>query len=297
MTIPAVTAENFAARLLSGSVKRSYDPVVDLDWDAELDPQKYFLPPEVVSLYGTPTWDGMDDAQRRELSRQELVHIVTVGLWFENLLNRILLRELLTEDPSSNHAHYTLTEMGDECRHMVMFGQLIKHVEGKPYRLTPTMRLVARALPLAIHGPMVWVAALIGEEIFDAVQRRTLEDPDLQPIVSRAMRVHVIEESRHISFARDSLVRRVEDLSRAQRLYVRLSVAAAAPAFRWLLTAEAMYRRAGLDPTAAKREAQRNPHFRELRTYGFGSLAQFLDSNGLLGTIGRRSWRRAGFLA
>ena len=46
--------EEVAERLLKGSVKKSYSPIVDIDWDAPLDPDKYFLPPKTVSLYGTP---------------------------------------------------------------------------------------------------------------------------------------------------------------------------------------------------------------------------------------------------
>ncbi|MCE5292318.1 MAG: diiron oxygenase [Nocardiaceae bacterium] len=289
--------ESFAARLLSGSVKKSYDPVVDIDWDAPLDPDRMFLPPEVISLYGTSMWAQMSEVQRRELSRQELANALTVGLWFENVLNRILLRELLTDDPTSNHAHYTLTEMGDECRHMVMFGRLISQIEARPYRMKAPMRVVARALPSVLRGPMVWVGALLGEEIFDAIQRKTLDDPDLQPVVSRVMRVHVSEEARHISFARDSLSRQVGELSRAQRAYVQSLVAVAAPIFLWLLTNPAIYRRVGLDAKKAKAEALANPHFRQTRQYGFASLAEFLDRNGLLGRAGRRSWRACGFMA
>ncbi|CAM3866698.1 AurF N-oxygenase family protein [Smaragdicoccus niigatensis] len=289
--------ESFAARLLSGSVKKSYDPVVDIDWDAPLDPDRMFLPPEVISLYGTSMWAQMSEVQRRELSRQELANALTVGLWFENVLNRILLRELLTVDPTSNHAHYTLTEMGDECRHMVMFGRLISQIEARPYRMKAPMRVVARALPSVLRGPMVWVGALLGEEIFDAIQRRTLDDPDLQPVVSRVMRVHVSEEARHISFARDSLSRQVGELSLAQRAYVQSLVAVAAPIFLWLLTNPAIYRRVGLDAKKAKAEALANPHFRQTRQYGFASLAEFLDRNGLLGRAGRRSWRACGFMA
>ena len=51
----------------------------------------------------------------------------------------------------------------------------------------------------------MWVAALIGEEIFDALQRQIMEDPELQPMVQRLMRIHVTEEARHIQFARDGL--------------------------------------------------------------------------------------------
>ena len=54
------TRQEFAERLLKGSVKKSYAPVVDIDWDAPLDPDKFFLPPKSVSLYGTPMWDADD---------------------------------------------------------------------------------------------------------------------------------------------------------------------------------------------------------------------------------------------
>ena len=65
MTAPA--RQEFAERLLKGSVKKSYAPVVDIDWDAPLDPDKFFLPAKTVSLYGTPIWDAMSREQRIEL--------------------------------------------------------------------------------------------------------------------------------------------------------------------------------------------------------------------------------------
>jgi hypothetical protein len=36
-----LSREEFAERLLKGSVKKSYAPVVDIDWDAPLDPDKF----------------------------------------------------------------------------------------------------------------------------------------------------------------------------------------------------------------------------------------------------------------
>ena len=92
---PAVTREEFSERLLKGSVKKSYAPVVDIDWDAPIDPDKFFLPPHMVTLYGTPQWDAMGRDQQIELSRQELVNILSAGIWFENILNQALLRDLM----------------------------------------------------------------------------------------------------------------------------------------------------------------------------------------------------------
>ncbi|MFE3255277.1 diiron oxygenase [Nocardia sp. NPDC059091] len=289
--------ESFAQRLLTGSVKKTYDPVVDMDWDAPLDPDKLFLPPEVVSLYGTPLWEGMTPAQRRELSREELANVLSVGIWFENLLNRLLLRELMAGDPTSRHAHYTLTEMGDECRHMMMFGKVIERIGTRPYWPNRFERWTISALQRFLRGSMVWVGALVGEEIFDALQRRTLDDPQLQPLVARAMRIHVTEEARHIGFARAALADRVPTMSKAEVQYTRLCVAVAAPLLVYLMTNWHMYVRAGIeDGRAARKVARANPHSRRALGLGAANLGAFLDAQGLMGPIGKRLWRRRGLL-
>ncbi|WP_040691536.1 AurF N-oxygenase family protein [Nocardia vinacea] len=292
-----IPQESFAQRLLTGSVKKSYEPAVDMDWDAPLDPDKLFLPPEVVSLYGTALWESMTPQQCRELSRQELANVLSVGIWFENLLNRLLLRELMRDDPTTRHSHYTLTEMGDECRHMMMFGKLIDRIEARPYWPRLPGRLAIGALPLFLRGSMTWVGALVGEEIFDALQRRTLDDPELQPLVSRAMRIHVTEEARHIGFARDALARRVPTMSQAELVYTRLCVAVAAPLFVYLMTNRHMYDRAGLDGRAARRIATNNPYAKKALGTGAANLGAFLDKQGLIGPLGKRIWRWRGLYA
>ena len=193
---PATTTrQEFAERLLKGSVKKSYAPVVDIDWDAPLDPDKFFLPPRSVSLYGTPMWDEMTREQQIELSRQELVNTLSAGIWFENILNQALLRKVMHQDPTARSTHYELTELGDETRHMVMFGKAIEHLGAKPVQPRRYHRMIINTLPFAFVGSVLWVAALIGEEIFDSLQRQMMDDDELQPMVQRLMRIHVTEEA------------------------------------------------------------------------------------------------------
>src|SRR6185312_5973020 len=148
----AAGREEFAERLLKGSVKKSYAPIVDIDWDAPLDPDKFFLPPSVVSLYGTQQWDALTRAQQIELSRQELISILSAGIWFENILNQALLRDLMHKNPTSNATHYALTELGDETRHMVMFGKAIDRLGAKPIQPRRYQRMIINALPLGFKG-------------------------------------------------------------------------------------------------------------------------------------------------
>lgn len=288
--------EEFSERLLKGSVKKSYAPVVDIDWDAPLDPDKFFLPPKIVSLYGTPMWDQMTRAQRIELSRQELVNTLSAGIWFENMLNQALLRKLIHKDPTTRSSHYALTELGDETRHMVMFGKAIERVGAKPVRPRLYQRMVINILPLFFRGPVLWVAALIGEEIFDSLQRQMMDDPELQPMIQRLMRIHVTEEARHIQFARDGLRKRVPHMGRLNRWLIANVNGLGGWFFRYLFTNPVPYARAGLDARRARITARNSPHRHEIQVAGFAPLAAFLTEVGLMGRIARRGWTRSNFL-
>src|ERR1700733_1297772 len=253
------TRDECAGRLLKGSVKKSFAPVVDIDWDAPLDPDKFYLPPKTVSLYGTPMWDEMTRAQRIELSRQELVNTLSAGIWFENILNQALLRKIMHADPTSRATHYALTELGDETRHMVMFGKAIERVGAKPVRPRLYHRVIINTLPLFFLGSLLWVAALIGEEIFDSLQRQMMEDPELQPIIQRLMRIHVAEEARHIQFARDGARKRVQEMPRFNKWFMANLNGVGGYFFRYLFSNPIPYARTGLDPKRARAIARSSP--------------------------------------
>lgn len=289
--------EEFSERLLKGSVKKSYEPVVDIDWDAPLDPDKFFLPPRLVSLYGTPIWDEMTREQQIELSRQELVNTLSAGIWFENMLNQSLLRTILHEDPTSRSTHYKLTELGDETRHMVMFGKAIERIGAKPIQPKRFHRWIINLLPLAFQrGSMLWVAALIGEEIFDSLQRQMMDDAELQPIIQRLMRIHVTEEARHIQFARDGARKRVAEMPRMNRWFMANINGLGGYFFNYLFSNRVQYARAGLDVQRARQAARTSAHRREVQVAGFAPLATFLTEVGLMGPIARRGWKRSRFL-
>jgi P-aminobenzoate N-oxygenase AurF len=295
-SVTGPTREEFSERLLKGSVKKSYAPVVDIDWDAPLDPDKFYLPPKTISLYGTRMWDNMTHAQRIELSRQEFVNTLSAGIWFENILNQALLRDMMHRDPTARATHYALTELGDETRHMVMFGKAIERVGAKPVRPRRHHRLIINALPLVFKGSLLWVAALIGEEIFDSLQRQMMDDRELQPIVQRLMRIHVTEEARHIQFARDGVRRRVRDMPRINKLFMANINGLGGLFFRYLFTNPAPYKRAGLPVRQARLAALTNPYYHETSVIGFAPLAAFLEEVGLMGPIARRMWTRSKFL-
>ncbi|WP_171166645.1 diiron oxygenase [Streptomyces sp. I05A-00742] len=81
-----------AARLLRASAEHFSDPSVNIDWSVPVAPDQWFMPPELITLYGTPLWEAMDQDRRIALSRSEAVNWVSTGIWTELCPMRMLSR-------------------------------------------------------------------------------------------------------------------------------------------------------------------------------------------------------------
>ncbi|MGX7823624.1 AurF N-oxygenase family protein [Actinokineospora sp. 24-640] len=276
-------ADLVASRLLDASARGSYDPHVDIDWDAPLEPGKAFMPLERVSLYGTDLWRGLSREQRVELSKHEIASIASVGLWFEIVLMQLLVRHVYDLDPRSAHAQYALTEIGDETRHSIMFAKAITRFGAPAYGPVRLIRQAGKVYGALAGGPSMFGAVLVAEEATDRLQRATMDDPDMQPLIRMVNRIHVVEEARHVRFAREIVLRDTPKLTRAQR-----------EAHRWLLAVTAVgvidamvnpraYRSVGIDPRQGRAAALANPHHRETRRWMTEKVMSFLTDTGLVG--------------
>ncbi|SBT41894.1 AurF N-oxygenase family protein [Micromonospora auratinigra] len=288
--------EAVATRLLTASVRTSYDPTVDIDWSAPLRPGAYWLPPERSSLYGTPLWDGLSDEQRVELTKHEVASAAGAGIWFETILMQMLIRHYYDADPTSRHAQYALTEVADECRHSIMFGRLIEATGCPVYRADPVDHLLGRWLKATATGPQMYAAILIAEEILDSFQREIMNDESLQPLIRMVSRIHVVEEARHVRFARDELTRQVEAAGPVALGYARFVIGRAAYSITRRLVHPRAYAAVGIAPAVGRAAARANPHWRATLRWSAQRIAGHLTELGLVAGPGRLLWRRAGLL-
>jgi hypothetical protein len=285
--------ERTATRLLRASLENSYDPVIEIDWAAPPDPDKLYEPAHRVSLYGTPLWDSLDAGQRIELSKHEVASIASIGIWFETILMRMLLRQYHRQDPTSGHAQYALTEVADECRHSVMFGRMIAAFGAPVYRLGTRDELLGQFLTATARGVRMFAAILIAEELLDACQREAMVDESVQPLVRAVSRIHVIEEARHVRWAKEELERSTPLMGAAERAYSRLVIGRAAHMIARNLVNPEVYRAVGVDPAVGHRAAMANPYFRETLRWAGTKVTSFLGDLGLIGGAGMPFWRRS----
>ncbi len=235
----------------------------------------------------------MSREQRIDLSRHEVASLASVGIWFEVILMNLLSRHIYDEDLTSSHVQYAFTELADECRHSTMFGKLVDKLDAPAYGVGSKLHNLSR---LMFHLPMTassWTAILVAEEILDTFQREAMNDDSVQPVVRAVNRIHVVEEARHVRYAREELQRVVARTGPVamQRERVRTAIIAFQVATH--LIHPGVYAAVGLDVDEARRQVAASPHRAETMRWSAQRLVAFLRETGLVGGPSERLWHRA----
>ncbi|TQF02363.1 diiron oxygenase [Kitasatospora acidiphila] len=288
--------ERNAERLLRTSAKHSYDPMTEIDWSAPIDPDQFALPPHRVTLYGTELWRQLTPRQQAELSTRQLAGTMTAGIWFEILLMNGLIRHVYGQDLTTRHAQYALTEVADECRHSTMFAEYIRKTGYPTARPSRRADLRGRFYLQLNDITLTLAGAIFVEEFTDAMQREMMRDESLQPLARATARIHVVEEARHIGFAKPELARRWGRMTPARRaLFRRVLAFLASEAVRECVHPR-IYTLTGLDAVAAKRAARDNPHWQQARVDWARKAVDYFTDLGIIDASTAPAWRRAHLL-
>ncbi|MFE9857249.1 diiron oxygenase [Streptomyces sp. NPDC005780] len=277
-----LAGEDVARRLLDSAAKLSYDPATEVDWNTPLDTAHHGASPEWSTLYGTAYWQELTDAQRKALTRQEAASVASTGIWFEMILQQMVLRDMYAKDPTDPRFQWALTEVADECRHSIMFARGAAKLGAPAYRPRRPVVELGRAFKTLAFGEAAYAAILVAEEVLDVMQRDWMRDERVAPFVRTINNIHVVEESRHMKFARDETRRRLRTAGPLRRQINSLVVAIASYYIVTSMVNADVYANAGLDGARARAEAKANEHHKSLMRSSCSGLMEFLASARLL---------------
>ena len=287
----ALDADDELARLLTSSQKLSYDPQTEVDWDTPLDPDHYGLNPEWCTLYGTDLWDEMTQEQRVALTRHEVGSIMSTGIWFVMILQQMLLREQYTADVTGSEFQFALTEIADECRHSLMFARACQTMGVPHYVPARPVVEAARGLKSLAKAEVAYGAILVAEEILDVMQRDWMRGENVLPIVRTTSKIHVVEEARHMKFARHEIREHLDGASSLRRRQSAWVIATAAFVIVKSMVNPKVYENVGLDRSRALAAAKANEHHHNLMRLSCVHLMDFLSEVGLLTPAAMRRYR------
>jgi hypothetical protein len=227
---PAMSNNHHAlvGRLSRKSVQKHFEAYRDVDWN---DPEHAIDPtdprwekPADDPLGGTSWYQSRPQALRARIGLHHVVCQMKTGIAFEAVLGRGLFEFAAARPNRSPEFRYAYHELAEEVEHSLMFQEFVDRSGFDPRGLTGLDAFGARFVPRLgrVFPELFFVFVLGGEAPIDWVQRRSLRQKDLHPLLARIMRIHVTEEARHLAFAESFLRDRVPELGALRRLELRL---------------------------------------------------------------------------
>ena len=193
-------ASEIATRLSRASCKKFYDVYNAFDWPQTLQEGAWCMPPEQISIYGTPAYDALGEEQRKRLRLYEMANMFSLVLQGEKLLVQGLAHRLYSHSNNHEITEYLHHFLDEENKHMVMFGELCHRYIGKVY---PEKKFaLPREFAKAEEEVTFFCLAMVVEELGDYYNLVVEKDPRVDPLVREINKVHHIDEARHLAFGR-----------------------------------------------------------------------------------------------
>ncbi len=200
------------------------------EWDSySLDDGEYFMPPELLSIYGTEAYTNLTKEQKRELSRIEAIQVIYLYAYTESVMCYYLARHLVKSDFWSEEHAFILREQIEEYRHQDMFLRWLE-ILGKDFH--PVSRftkwwtwLEAIILPARYFFLLQIAIELISREVW----RICFQDMKVNKLVRDLCLMHEREEARHIAFSDTYIEKAFQDSGFFARtfwgIYIALDIA------------------------------------------------------------------------
>lgn len=291
-------------RLNELSVSTAFDPIEDIDWDnpdyaVDLD-DPIWISSAKSTLTQTQWFKELPKSAQLDLCLDIIAQRFGVGIEFENILQRGLLQfahhTLPFDSPEFRYCHHEVIE---ESRHQIMFKMLLERLgrdgEGipKPWSyLTPMIVRFSTLFP-----ELFFFYVLGGEEPIDHFQRGSIKDKKtIHPLLHRVMQIHVIEETRHLSFAHMFLAQRLKNVSRFGKMTLSRHVPILLRLMiNIMLVPSRNLRRKHKIPRAVMKEAfYNNPEFKDELVKCVSNTRAVAKNAGLITPWTKRFWALLG---
>jgi len=194
------TSAQLATRLTRASRRKAWDVYSSFNWTESLEADRWCMPPELISIFGTPVWEALSEEQRRRLSQFEIGNFFSLVLQGERPLVQGLVHRLYLRSSGREITDYLHHFVDEENKHMVMFGEFCNRYIGKIY---PEKKIsLARDYAKGEEEVSFFCKVMVVEELGDFYNVLIERDERVEPLVRELNRVHHVDEARHLAFGR-----------------------------------------------------------------------------------------------
>jgi len=254
-----------------------------LDWSQEVDlTNPLGFPDHFVSIYGSPTWEKLDERGRGEVRHH-------LEAWrFSQFLHGeqgalICSAKIVQTVPDIDSKFYAATQVMDEARHVEVYSRYLREKIQMAYPINIHLQTL---LEQAIADPRWDFTYLAMQVIIEGLALAafgTIRDLAVEPL-GKAINAYVMQdEARHVAFGRLALRDYYPKLSERERDQREEFAVEACYLMRDRFMAEEVWERLGFDTKECVSYARQSPFMREYTKRLFTRIVPTIRDIGLWG--------------
>lgn len=202
-------------RLSDLSIRSFQQPTAELDFARAPARDQLWMPPELLSLYGTPVYDTLSEEQILKLSQLEMSLFCSIFCYGEKEVVASFARLMLKRSFQDARV-YLYHFIREEMNHIFMFSELCARY-GTFY---PTLYSYVQGDlwdDPALDDLMSLVHVLVFEEIGHGINMYVARsEHDIPSLVRDINRLHIEDEGRHVGFGRHWIKAKASELLAAR---------------------------------------------------------------------------------
>ena len=279
-------------KLIEISLRKPLDPETFVPWKATLQEGQYYLPPHLISLYGTDLFEKLTAEQRLKLGKSELGQAIFSYSWSEGIMCLFMTRYIMKLAPDSLEKRFLLRELIEECRHQQMFNKSLTQLNITPVPPAPIHRFLGMITAKYMSPGAMFLGTLAVEYVTDMYGSAIHRDHNCHLMARKMSQLHNIEEGRHIAFTEDLLERFTQKATFFTRVVYSILALGNVCFMRSLYVQKRFFEEIGVDdPGLYYRVAKRN--YRSIfGRYCLKSLVDYMEHIRGFNWITRPIWER-----
>jgi hypothetical protein len=302
---PEAEYQELLKRICAASVTRRFEAYRDIAWDdpemrVDPDDSRWELS-EDHPLGATGWYQSQPAGIRSRIGLNLSAGFCYTGRIFEGILSRGLLRFAATQPHNSLEYRFAYHEVIEEAHHSLMFQEFVNR-SGMPVPVVDD-EFVQGSSGVAEFGTtfpeMLFIYALGGEDPIDYVQREDHRKGSTRPpLIQRISQIHIVEEARHVAFARSYLRLNVPKLNDERRTEMSLAVPVILGEMskRMMQPPEHIITTYDIPQDVIDEAFTNNPAHRHVVVASLAKVRDLCEELGLMTTEARELWRQAGLL-
>jgi hypothetical protein len=294
--------DSIIARLSKQSVDKHFEAYRDVPWDEDgfaIDPEDPRWELWKGDALRTTSWfESQPMEVRSRIGLHRTAAAMRFGAQFENILQRGLLAYCFHLPNNAVEYRYLHHEVIEESQHSLMFQEFVNRTGLKVSGFSVVERRLIESIVIPLNRvfpELFFLFVLGGEDPVDHLQRMQLRAGVPHPLLEKIMRIHVTEEARHISYARNYLKTEVPRMGTVRKAGLALFAPVLYGAMtRIMVDPPRQLRKQYGVPAAVLREAKRSPEHKATLAGAAAKPRKLCEDLGLVNRWTRPLWNAFG---